>query len=43
MHHAVYCFVVAYGSERTLVLKSKGWRYDRQGWEDVFQPLSETW
>ena len=43
VHHALYCFVVAYGTERTLVLRSKGWRYNRQGWEDVFKPLSETW
>lgn len=42
IHHVVYCFIVAYGTQRTLILKSKGWRYDRKGWEDVFQPLSET-
>lgn len=38
----MYCFLVAYGTERTLILKSKGWRYQKQGWESVFQPLSET-
>ncbi len=42
IHHAIYCFLVAYGTERTLVLKSKGWRYNRNGFEDVFLPLSET-
>lgn len=42
LHHAVYCFVLAYGTRRTLILKSQGWRYNRQGWEAVFQPLSET-
>lgn len=42
LHHVVYCFMVAYGTERTLVLKSKGWRYHKAGWEEVFQPISET-
>ena len=42
IHHAVYCFITAYGTERMLVLKSKGWRYDKAGFEDVFHPLSET-
>jgi len=42
LHHAVYCFIVAYGTERTLILKSKGWRYNRNGFEEIFQPLSDT-
>jgi len=42
LHHAVYCFIVAYGTERTLILKSKGWRYNRNGYEEIFQPLSDT-
>lgn len=42
IHHAIYCFLVAYGTERTLILNSKGWRYNKKGFEDVFQPLSET-
>jgi len=42
IHHAIYCFLVAYGTERTLVLKSKGWRYNKKGFSDVFLPLSET-
>lgn len=42
LHHAVYCFIVAYGSERTLILKSRGWRYSRPGWEKVFLPISNT-
>ena len=42
IHHAVYCFITAYGTERMLVLKSKGWRYDKAGFEDVFHPLSDT-
>lgn len=42
LHHAVYCFMVAYGTQRTLILKSKGWRYHKGGWEEIFKPLSET-
>ena len=30
------------GTERTLVLKSQGWRYNKKGFEEVFLPLSET-
>lgn len=42
LHHVVYCFIMAYSTERTLVLKSKGWRYHKAGWEEVFKPLSDT-
>lgn len=34
--------MVAYGTERTLILKSKGWRYHKGGWEEVFKPISDT-
>ena len=30
------------GTERTLILKSQGWRYNKKGFEEVFLPLSET-
>lgn len=42
LHHVVYCFIVAYATQRTLILKSKGWRYARGGWEEVFEPVSKT-
>lgn len=42
LHHVVYCFIMAYATERTLILKSKGWRYHKGGWEEVFKPLSTT-
>ncbi|KAJ3646334.1 hypothetical protein Zmor_023926 [Zophobas morio] len=42
LHHAVYCFMVAYGTKRTLILKSRGWRYHKAGWEEIFQPISDT-
>ncbi|XP_017767403.1 PREDICTED: alpha-(1,6)-fucosyltransferase [Eufriesea mexicana] len=42
IHHITYCFLVAYGTERTLIIRSKGWRYHKDGWESVFKPLSDT-
>lgn len=42
LHHLVYCMIMAYSTERTLVLKSKGWRYHRGGWEEIFQSVSDT-
>nr|CAG4645426.1 EOG090X03KK [Lynceus sp. MCZ IZ 141354] len=42
IHHAAYCFILAYSTKRTLILQSKKWRYHRGGWEEIFMPLSET-
>ncbi|UYV70737.1 FUT8 [Cordylochernes scorpioides] len=44
IHHAVYCFIVAYGTQRTLILRSQNWRYapGGKGWESVFLPVSDT-
>lgn len=42
LHHVTYCLMLAYSTERTLILESKGWRYSSDGWEKVFQPLSNT-
>ena len=42
LHHVVYCFIVAYATERTLMLYSENWRYDKAGFEEVFKPLSEN-
>lgn len=40
MHHVAYCFILAYASQRTLVLDSTGWSYNFKGWESVFQPVT---
>lgn len=42
IHHVVYCLIMAYGTQRTLILNSKGWRYNKEGWETVFKPISDT-
>ncbi|XP_045528087.1 alpha-(1,6)-fucosyltransferase [Pieris brassicae] len=42
LHHIVYCLIFAYATERTLILNSKGWRYNTKGWEYVFYPISES-
>ncbi len=40
MHHVTYCFILAYASERTLVLDSKAWSYSADGWDAVFLPVT---
>ncbi|XP_030628606.1 alpha-(1,6)-fucosyltransferase [Chanos chanos] len=42
LHHVVYCFMIAYGTQRTLILESHNWRYATGGWETVFRPVSDT-
>ncbi|CAI4226749.1 unnamed protein product [Auanema sp. JU1783] len=43
LHHVAYCFLTAFGTGRTLVLKDNGvkWRYSRKGWNAVFQPVTK--
>lgn len=36
----VYCFQSAYASKRTLVVDSRNWTYDRNGFGDYFKPLT---
>ncbi|ROL43023.1 Alpha-(1,6)-fucosyltransferase [Anabarilius grahami] len=42
LHHVVYCFMIAYGTQRVLILESHNWRYAPKGWESVFRPVSDT-
>ena len=42
VHHLAMCFAVPYGTQRTLVLHTDGWRYASEGWGVVFLPISET-
>eukprot|EP00731_Ephydatia_muelleri_P000914 Em0001g914a len=42
VHHLAMCLGVAYGTRRTLVLRTEGWRYASGGWETVFMPVSDT-
>ncbi|XP_049774973.1 alpha-(1,6)-fucosyltransferase-like [Schistocerca cancellata] len=42
MHQAVYCLIVAYGMERTLVFSDSTLNYADTRWDEVFQPLSNT-
>ncbi|CAG9788403.1 unnamed protein product [Diatraea saccharalis] len=42
LHHIVYCLIFAYATERTLILNSKGWRYNNKGWDYVFYPISDS-
>jgi glycoprotein 6-alpha-L-fucosyltransferase len=42
IHHAMHCFHIAYALGRPMVLFSQGWRYNPGGFDQIFQPLSET-
>ena len=39
MHHTAYCFVLAYATQRMLIVDASKWRYARS-WEAAFQPVS---
>ena len=36
------CTLPLPATTRTLILQSKGWQYNKKGFEEVFLPLSET-
>ena len=41
--HIGYCFIVAYATQRTMILKPQPWHnYGNKGWNSVFLPLSDT-
>ncbi|GMT10728.1 hypothetical protein PFISCL1PPCAC_2025 [Pristionchus fissidentatus] len=42
LHHVAYCFVVAFGEGRMLVMEGDGkeWRYSRSGWQSTFVPVT---
>lgn len=42
LHHVMYCLMVAYGTERTMILDSRGWRYSQRGWDSIFLPVSSS-
>ena len=42
IHHVSYCFILAYATQRTLVLDSSGWKYSPNGWNVIFKPISST-
>ena len=42
IHHVIYCMIIAYSSNRTMVMNSVGWRYSKKGWEGSFLPVSES-
>ena len=35
----MYCFITAYGTERTMILKSQGWRWDQTLWGVLGGPV----
>uniref|UniRef100_A0A8R1TWA8 SH3 domain-containing protein n=1 Tax=Onchocerca volvulus TaxID=6282 RepID=A0A8R1TWA8_ONCVO len=43
LHHVTYCFIVAYASNRTLILTDDGrtWNYAPNGWVAAFLPITK--
>ena len=43
IHHIGFCFIVAYATQRTMILQSESWYFaENKGWDSVFLPLSNT-
>ncbi|XP_060868919.1 alpha-(1,6)-fucosyltransferase-like isoform X2 [Metopolophium dirhodum] len=43
VHHFVKCLIVAYATERTMIIDNpKKWEFTSRGFENVFLPLSDT-
>ncbi|KAH3846102.1 hypothetical protein DPMN_088396, partial [Dreissena polymorpha] len=42
LHHVTFCLIMAYATQRTLILKGEGWAYSAKGWESLFLPISKT-
>lgn len=42
LHHLLYCFLISYGTGRTLIIDSDGWNYSKKGWQAAFLPVSQT-
>ncbi|BHF57668.1 Alpha-(1,6)-fucosyltransferase [Sparganum proliferum] len=40
IHHAVHCFVLAYATNRTMLLSNSKWSYSNHGFSSVFEDLS---
>ena len=42
MHHLEYCLLTSFVTNRTMILNSKGWTYNKNGFEEYFQNISNT-
>ena len=42
MHHVMYCFATAFFLNRTLIVQSQNWQYNKLGLEAYFKPFSEN-
>ena len=42
IHHVSYCFIIAYATQRTLILDSNSWKYSPNGWNVIFKPISSS-
>ena len=42
IHHAAFCLIMAYGTNRTLIYKTEGMNYVKSGFDGIFMPLSKN-
>ena len=42
IHHAAFCLIMAYGTNRTLIYKTEGMNYVNSGFDGIFMPLSKN-
>jgi glycoprotein 6-alpha-L-fucosyltransferase len=42
LHHVLYCFIVAYYTNRTMILMPGNWQYNENGYTAYFKPLSDS-
>lgn len=42
MHHVMYCFITSFFMQRTMILESQQWRYNPEGYEAYFRPVSDN-
>ncbi len=40
IHHIMYCILIAFLSNRTLMLNSTEWSYNKKGLDEYFKPIS---
>ena len=41
IHQVVFCFIMSYATERTVVIDAAGWLYTSEGWENAFLPVTK--
>ena len=40
LHHITWCLILSFGLNRTMVLDDSNWSYSKNGWAELFLPVS---